>query len=386
MILRLRCSRLARWAIFFGPIWGGSGFFEVLAEVNYLLRSPYALLKGDAYTAEAADYTLLFYNPAALSRGELFKVSALNLGIGASNPLKDLDRFDDFPDTAEEITERFLGFPIYAHLGLMPFLKLGPFGFSYIAHSQASLVLQNATYPQLDLNYRYYRGFVFGYAYDWISGIEGSFQEKKKKGLHLSTAVSVKKLDIEVIDETFDIFSVDLYNRFNKNFSDPSEIRNILGSSRGSGWGFDAAMELGWLGEGTSLIGALSLLDIGDTKFVRASGTSTIPDQSAIAALGFHFKQDLGFFDYSINFDLHPLFSKLPFGRKTHFGFDFGLPFARGLLGLNGGHLSYGVEVNIYFFKLLAGLYDIEMGVHKGDQKSKRAVLYLSLLDFSIDA
>lgn len=39
-------------------------------EVNYLARSPRALLMGDAYTAIADDEFTLFYNPAALGRNK----------------------------------------------------------------------------------------------------------------------------------------------------------------------------------------------------------------------------------------------------------------------------------------------------------------------------
>ena len=62
-------------------------------EVNYLARSPRALLMGDAFTAIADDEFTLFYNPAALGRNKGVSFTLLDPNFGLTDALSESDRF-----------------------------------------------------------------------------------------------------------------------------------------------------------------------------------------------------------------------------------------------------------------------------------------------------
>ena len=75
-------------------------------EMNYLARSPRALLMGDAYTAIADDEFTLFYNPAALARNKGVSFTLLDPQMGFTDALSELDRFQNFPSSATGIARR----------------------------------------------------------------------------------------------------------------------------------------------------------------------------------------------------------------------------------------------------------------------------------------
>jgi hypothetical protein len=152
-------------------------------EVNYLARSPRALLMGDAFTAIADDEFTLFYNPAALGRNKGVSFTLLDPSFGLTDALSEADRFQNFPSSAPAIANRIMDFPIYMQAGAFPTLKMGQFGFTLFANNKYSLVLRNATNPELDINYKYDRGFILGFAHNIGSGAFSSRVKKSSKTL-----------------------------------------------------------------------------------------------------------------------------------------------------------------------------------------------------------
>jgi hypothetical protein len=101
-----------------------------LEDIN-LARSPRALLMGDAYTAIADDEFTLFYNPAILARHSGFTFTPLNINIGVTNALADMDRFEgDIPTDPSGMASQFMDYPIYLGAGWTPGFKFGQFGLS----------------------------------------------------------------------------------------------------------------------------------------------------------------------------------------------------------------------------------------------------------------
>jgi hypothetical protein len=56
------------------------------------------------------------------------------------------------------------------------------------------------------------------------------------------------------------------------------------------------------------------------------------------------------------------------------------------MAGWNGGYLSYGAGIELWPVTLYAGFYGIEIGSAFHQEEGKRAIIYLSLLDFSFDS
>src|SRR5688500_10932182 len=96
--------------------------FPVLAIDNpYYMRSPKALLMGDAFTAVNDDENTLFYNPATLGRHRNdLSLYMLPAQIGATNVLDDLDRFEDFPEEPAAASDLLMDYPVHAGGGVAP--------------------------------------------------------------------------------------------------------------------------------------------------------------------------------------------------------------------------------------------------------------------------
>lgn len=360
-------------------------------EMNYLARSPRALLMGDAYTAIADDEFTLFYNPAALARNKGVSFTLLDPQMGFTDALSELDRFQNFPSSATGIANRIINFPIYIQAGAFPTLKMGPFGFSLFANSKTSIILRNPTNPELDINYKYDRGFVFGFAYNLIgSGATLTPSKKKSKasttaGNRLSVGASVKHMNRQGLDGQFDLFGTTLLNKINSGASDIEALKDAFGYSAGAAWGFDLGAEYTISTGRSTITSAVSVLDVGDTHFTKTSGSGKVPKQEMMVNSGIAYKQDFGVFDYTLSADIHPMTAAIDFGRKIHLGTELSLPIITLNAGWNEGYLSYGGTIKVWPFKITTGFYGIEMGTHYREEEARRFVLYVSLFDFSID-
>ena len=364
--------------------------FVEAREFSYLARSPRALLMGDAYTAMADDEYTLFYNPAALGRNKGVSSSLINPSFGLPDVYHDLNRFQKFPSTANGIANKIMEYPIYVQTSAFPTLKLAQFGFTLFANNKTSLVLHNAVHPMLDIDYRYDRGFVAGFAYNVGTG---AFSDKPKRqtrakinaGKRFSTGFAIKHMNRQGIDNQFDLFGTKLSNAIASGARDVAAIKNAFGYAQGDGWGVDFGTEYA-VSSGNSLFTAgLSVLDIGDTHFSKTSGTGSIPKQEMAVNTGVAYKQDLTVFDYTLSADLHPLFTNIGFARQFHFGAEVSLPFVSVFGGWSEGYLSYGASIKFWPLKLTTGFYGVETGTRFRQQEAKRFILYLSLFDFSID-
>ncbi len=364
------------------------GSSELFAqEVRFLNRSPQALLMGDAYTSLADDEYTLFYNPAALAKNSGVELYFLNPHLGVTNALGDLDRFENFPtDDAVAINERLQGYPVHVQLGISPGFKIGGFGLSYIANSTMNLVLRNAVHPALDLDYRYDKGFVMGYAHSFGSMAgRTSKGSKAAQGSMTSVGASFKYIQREGVETSYDLFGTKLLNDINSGLEDVDAIKEAIGYSRGKGIGFDLGVLHTLRAGGTEMNFGASVLDIANTRFSRSSGTEEVPEQEMTFNLGASYIQKFGIFKSTFSVDLHPVEEQIDFARKIHLGFKFEVPLIDIMLGFNGGYLSYGLGLNLWPFHLMVGFYSVESGSEFKSEESGRGILYLSLLNIDLD-
>jgi hypothetical protein len=160
----------------------------------------------------------------------------------------------------------------------------------------------------------------------------------------------------------------------------------VLGYSKGKAWGFDVGIEQNFRSGDSSLSFALAVSDINDTSFKLTEGTNPIADQDMLISSGVSYQFKKSLMDFSLNMDFKPMLASIPLMRKFHFGFDFGIPLIRLMLGFSEGYLSYGARIKLWPFVLTAGFYGVELGHEYRQLKGKRLIIYLSLLDFSFDA
>jgi hypothetical protein len=360
-------------------------------EVARVAESPRALLMGNAYTAIADDEYTLFYNPAALGRNKGVSFTPINPSIAGTNAIDDTDRFKDFPKKdPSAIADRILNYPVTIQASVVPGLKMAQFGFNLIASSKTNMVLRNAIHPILDVNYRYDRGFIVGYAHNIGSGayssrIKKSAKSKITTGKRFSVGMSIKHINREGIDNEFDLFGTGLLSRINAGSSDINELKKSLGYSQGKAWGVDLGTEYAYSSGHSLFTAGLSILDVGDMQFNRTEGTGDIPIQEMSVNAGIAYKQDFGLFDYTLAMDLKPLTTPIDISRKFHLGAELSLPIITLNAGYSEGYVSYGGTVKLWPVKVTAGFYGVEVGNKFKEQEAKRFIVYVSLFDFSFD-
>jgi hypothetical protein len=353
------------------------------SEFRYWLRSPKALLMGDAFTAVTDDEYTLFYNPAALGGVKDVQIVPLTVTVGVTNFLANMDVLEDFPSDAVGIANKVMDIPIYTQLGTAPGFKMGPLAVSLLANTSASIALRNATHPVLDVDYRYDKGAVIGYAYSMGSGgkrVKGVIQP----GFRLSLGTAVKTISREGLQGSFSFFGTDLLNAVNGS-SDFSTIRKKLGYSVGSGYGVDAGAEVGMAAGNVLIKSGFSILDIADTKFTRTEGYRVIPRQKMAMNWGASFTQQFLLFDYTLAVDIHPINTSADFASKVHAGLQVGLPGLKLFLGFNGGYPSYGGTIKFWPISITAGIYGVELGSSYRANEGARAIIYVSLFDIDLD-
>lgn len=348
----------------------------IAVEVPYLIRSPKALLMGDAFTALADDEYTLFYNPGALGTSKFVHVSPFGTQIGVTNVLSDLDRFLNLPSDMLGWANQFMGYPVSLHFGITPTVKFGPFAFSIFYRNSKLISVMNSTRPLLYIDSKEDRGVIFGYAFQF-----GSKESQSSFGL------SIKQITRKSIETNHALFGIDSISMFDT-IGDSDGLEGMLeaiGQTTGEAWGWDVGWKHTFNFTKSKLMLGAAIFDVDKTKFKRTAGTDDISNNEMLMSSGVAWKQDFYWFDYSVSFDVHPVLKDIEWRRKIHMGLEFGIPGFRFFTGYNAGYMSYGGEVNLWIFKLVGGLYDIEIGSAYKDQKSSRAIIYFSFADFAFD-
>ena len=350
-------------------------------QVHYLARSPRALLMGDAFTARADDEYSFFYNPAAIGRNKGLEFYLLNPNIQLTNPLEYMDKFTNLPSgDVTKITQQLMGVPIYLSLGGFPTIKFGPFAMTAFATATTQIMLRNAIHPVFNIDYYYDRGFIFGYAYTFGKSMFAK-NSGPTSGHSTTVGIAVKRVHRDALSGSFHLLGPTILNRISQE-NDLQDMMKSLGYGKGQAWGGDVGIEHSYRTSLWELSFGFSILDVNDTSYTKLAGFNQVPDQEMKINTGVTWRQDFLLFDYSINFDLHPLLTNVTFIRQTHFGVDVGIPFIRALAGYNEGYLSYGLAFRFWPIQVFAGFYSVELGVDTKQEASSNMLVYLSLFDF----
>lgn len=368
-----------------------SGFFLFLSastalaiDYPYVLRSPQALLMGDAFTAVNDDEYTLFYNPASLGRHKAdFTFNPFAGHLSGTNILSDLDRFSNMPSTPEGISDLLMDYPVHASAGMTSGFKLFNFGLNYIVNDSYDISLRNRTHPMLDMDLRSDRGVVMGLA---IPLGPNRINKRSQSGSQTSLGISAKYLRRTGIYDSIAVTGPTMSDGLGQD--EMQAMLNALGQVRGSGWGFDAGFEHIVRSGNSQFVVGLAAMDITATDFkIEGSnpnelGVAPIRDQFNLGIAG---GQDYKYFNYILSADIRGLNEQVDFGKRLRLGGKIGIPGLSVMGGLNSGYYSYGASVDLAFMKLTLGFYDVEIGSKYQQTKSKRFIAYLSLFDFSFD-
>jgi hypothetical protein len=350
----------------------------------YTMRSPQALLMGDAFTAVNDDDFTLFYNPASLARHKRdFTLYPFNPQFHGSNLLNDMERFENFPDEPVGASQVLMDYPVHVSAGISPGFKMFNFGITFLANESFDMLLRNRAHPMLDLDLRSDRGIMMGVG---IPIGTSRINRRSKIGSQTSLGISGKYLERTGVRDTLALSGPTVLDTINQD--ELEKIIQSLGKVKGTGYGFDAGIEhITRRGNSQFVIG-LAALDITGTKFTEEETPDNlqVADISDQVNLGMAFGHDFSLFHYILSTDIRGLNEEMDFGKRLRFGAQVGIPGLRLMAGMNSGYYSYGAMVDLAFMKITTGFYDMELGSKYKQIKSRRFVIYLSLFDFSFDA
>lgn len=351
-------------------------------EARTIARSPRGLLVADAYTAIADDEYSLFYNPALLARNKGFSFYPLNPTISAPNILNETDRFSDLGSDPNDIAAAALDFPIHIGANLAPGFKMGKFALSGIASMNTNILLQNEITPVMEVDHRYDKGFIMGYAYP----LKGSFNSESG-GEHLAIGASVKFINREAIDGSYNLLGTTLLDALSA--GEINDVLTAIGQVNGQGWGFDFGVDYAVSGAGQTFSAGLALLDV-YTLLHTASNDDDIEVQNQPMQINFGtawMASVGGGFDLTLSADIRNLESQMELMKRVRLGMELGLTPAISILaGLSGvDNYSYGIKANLGLIKTYIGFYSEEIGEKLNQVESDRFVIYFSLFHFDFD-
>lgn len=350
----------------------------------YLMRSPKALLMGDAFTAVNDDDFTLFYNPASLGRHKNdFTLYPINGHISGTNVLGDMDRFENFPSEPVGVADVLMDYPVHASAGTAPGFKLFNVGVSFLANESFDVLLRNKAHPMMDIDMRSDRGILMGIG---IPLGPRRINRKSMSGSQTSLGISAKYIERTGVRDTLALAGPTVLDSLGKD--ELNDVLNSLGRVKGIGWGFDAGIEHVIKQGNSQIILGLVALDITGTEFKvdQNEGKLKVADNRDQVNFGLAAGQDFKLFHYIFSADVRGLNEEMDFGKRLRFGAEVGIPGIKLLAGVNSGYYSYGAMLDLALFKVTGGFYDVELGSKYKQVKSRRFVIYLSLFDFSFDA
>lgn len=358
-------------------------FNQAHAVVDRALgTSPRGLLMGNAYTAIADDEYTLFYNPAILARHKGFSFYPINPQFRASNVLDDPDRFTDIGSDPNDFADAAFDYPVHLGTDFTPTLKMGYFGFSGLYQSNTNMNLQNQVNPSLDIDHRSDTGFIAGFAYPLF----GNFTSEGG-GNHLALGASLKYLKRESVYGSYDLTGLTLLDALQAGEID--QVLDQLGKVNGQGWGFDFGLDYANSSGGSTFTAGLVFLDVVTTLQTEDNiNDFEVQDQPMQVHFGTAWKGSMGAgFDVTVSADIRNLSRQMELARRIHLGTEVGVsPAFSFYAGVNAvDNYSYGLKFNAGLINLMAGFYGQEIGQKLGQQESNRAVIYLSLFDFTFN-
>jgi len=346
-----------------------------------------ALSLGNAFTAISDDYGALYYNPAGLGRQLewTLEVLTVDLEVGQNS----IKAFNDTLELAEkmqgspelgdilETMQKNLGQKknMHARVGIHPYLMLPiiNFGIGFFFDTSIDLVFHRD--PSAEMRVIMDAGMVTGYAHNF-------FNKRLTLGATIQPTVRAS------IDEEFGINLLDSDKDF------------IEYGGQGIGTGVDLGLMFTPYKKWKPTLG-LSILDIGDTNFQpieAAADVLGVKTEDLVAPLrnpqsvniGFSIKPSWRKLYSLISFDIQDINQAESFGKKLHFGTEFGWGrWVKLGLGINQFNLSdivkqegwtAGISLNVMVIRIQVVTYAEELGPVAGSNPDRRYLFHLKAL------
>ncbi len=335
------------------------------AEIFEFSRPIRAQGMGGVYLPFVEPVDAVLWNPAVLADNSGLAYEIANLGLGA-NGLATYNVINTYSKCGSALScyDPLYGVPIWIGLNGKTSLAVGNFGATLFTFTSLNTALHNPAFPELDTTFNKDDGALVGMGFHVARMTSVGLTLKQIRRWGGTQAIGVSTL-------TGGALSVStLQNNFN---------------SKGTGYGFDVGGE-------TKIPGLISTIfsahwqDVGSTSFVQTAGGPP-PDRihdnlslgigTEFVIPGLSFRSGVEYRNVTLQGE--------QIGKKIHLGAELGLPFVDLRAGLNQGYTTYGVGVDVLFFRIDAATYTEELGVYPGQSPSARLEVGLSF-SMSVDA
>ncbi|GMT42087.1 MAG: hypothetical protein IEMM0002_0498 [bacterium] len=316
---------------------------------------------GNAFTAVANDENAAFYNPAGLNSvkdGRIvlpipptFLVEVSQNTLDMVNDISNIDN-SNISGTVDTL-KKYVGKDQYARLAYFPNYTKRNFEIGFLANATFNMSVHQPSYPYIDANIKADTGL--------IAALARGYKLKNKNKLQLGTTLKI--IQRRGVNKRYT--AVDLADA-NYDFANDLKSKTGLGLNLGAIYTLEKHRFKPSFG--------ISIRNLGDMGF----GEAGLLKQSVNLGVALHSK--LGPIPATFAFDWWDLTgnvgsdSDIP--KRLHLGAEFKLHRMLEIrTGLNQGYISYGLEANLWIFKISYVNYSEEVGAYAGQEEDKRQVL-----------
>lgn len=335
--------------------------FSWASDIGYSVR---ALGMGNSFTALVNNSDSLFYNPAGYSRMPGIQLTIIDPALGTNA----IDSYQSYLDIAEDssdvngIINDLYGDEINIYTGAKTMLGIGGIAVGAYGLADAQFQINNPVYPNIDASYRLDYSFFAGGGLELVPEM-------------LHVGAQVRRLNRTGGQVPIGVSSIATLNS--------ETIQNELNRS-GIGYAFDWGATLVIPGPLQPTL-AFTWRDMGNTSF-QPTGSSLAPraiEQEQILGLALNYESLL--MDIRPSLDFRYLNdSDMQLGKKINLGLELSFPLLDVRGGFHQGYYTLGASFDLWFFRLDAASYGVELGEYPGQLEDRRYMVQLTF-EFGID-
>ncbi len=329
-------------------------------------RPVWAMGMGGVYTPFPRETDMPTANAAYLRHVHSMTLELFNLRMGAPGLTALQDLQDLPPMNSISDLNGYMGKTIWTGLDGRASLVAPNFGLSIYSDSYIRSYFTNPLMPE------WYLDFISDYGFTVAAA--------SSIGPDLSLGFAVKRINRWGGENVVGFDTIDEYIA-------TQDSAVILDQFQDKGLGYGMDLSLLYKSDKSSMpILTLVWKDLGNTTFSKTSGSQAPPHIAQNLIFGAGYLLDGPGMDVKFGFEYRHINTiNMQLGEKLHMGAELSLPLIDLRFGTSQGYATYGLGLDLWFFRLELAQYTIEQGQYPGQTPDQRIQLGLTL-DLSVDA